>query len=91
MTDSAQRAFAAMAGELINGPPSARPLPYISQQQYDRFCYEYLFDAIRGLTFGQAFCKKFSIHDVLLIHTIRDEQEAKRYIRGARYVETQVD
>lgn len=58
----------------------------VSRAHYSAFCHAYLFDALRGLTFGQAFCKKFSIHDNLLIHTLRDEHSAQQYIKQCGYV-----
>lgn len=63
----------------------------VSRQDYNNFCFEYLWDQLRGTPFGVAFCEKFSINDVLLIHTTRDEESAKRYIERAGYIEAQVD
>lgn len=89
MTDNGRAVFGRLIDDIITGV-ERRQRVTVKAHDYKKFCHEYLFDAIRGLTFGQAFCKKFCIYDAVLIHTIRDEEEAKRYIQDARYVETQV-
>ena len=33
----------------------------ISKSDYEIFCKEYIFEHIRGIKFGKAFCKKFDI------------------------------
>lgn len=73
---------------LIQCPPQQKSR--ISKKLYDEFCRYYLFDAIKGLTFGQAFCKKFSISDNLLLYTIKNENAAKKYIKNSGYIEAKV-
>ena len=38
----------------------------ISKKQYETFCKEYIFDQIKGMKFGKAFCEKFDINDNVL-------------------------
>lgn len=65
-----------------------RPLPRIPRADYERFCYGWLFDALRGLTFGQAFCREFSVTDMLLLYTTGwDEERTQRYIERTGYIE----
>jgi len=66
-----------------------RPLPKIPRADYERFCYGWLFDALRGLTFGQAFCREFSVTDMLLLykHSGWDEDRCRRYIERTGYIE----
>lgn len=81
--NSSNNAWGHTVAQLAN---TQRSWPVVSPDEYEKFCYGYLFDALRGYTFGQAFCRKFSINDALLIYTLRDEHSAKQYIEKQRYV-----
>lgn len=63
----------------------------INTAQWQRFCHGYLFDEIRGKTFGQAFCDKFDVNDWHLLYTLRDEEQSKQYILRSGYIKAQVD
>lgn len=76
------KSFGTMVEQLMN---LAKTKKTISKKQYEKFCNEYIFQAVLGNDFGVAFCKKFDILDYVLI-TIKDTIEAKRYIKNARYV-----
>jgi hypothetical protein len=76
-------AFATMVDTLSNPKVSTSN---ITTTQYEVFCYEYLFDCLRGQTFGQAFCEKFSIVDNVLLHTMKNEYDARKYITKMGYV-----
>ncbi len=38
----------------------------VSKDDYEIFCKEYVFDSLKGIKFGEAFCKRFDIHDSML-------------------------
>lgn len=57
----------------------------ISQEDYDKFCREYVFDALKGKSFGAAFCAKFNVVDFLLLRDQPDDW-AKDYIKNCGYV-----
>lgn len=57
----------------------------VSQQDYTCFCEGYLFDAIKGKRFGQAFCERFNIVDYILLIEPSTEY-SKNYIIKAGYV-----
>ena len=57
----------------------------ISKEAYDRFCQEYIFSKLRGINFGEAFCREFDIIDYVLVIK-RDEIRAKQHIREMGYV-----
>jgi hypothetical protein len=92
MSDSASHSvFSQIATQLERHGKSFLDQPIkIDSDHYERFCYSFLFDSLRGLTFGQAFCKEFFVYDALLLYSITDEDEAKRYIAKAGYIETQI-
>jgi len=51
----------------------------ISKSDYEIFCKEYIFEHLRGVKFGKAFCKKFNINDTML-KCLFDEDLAKELI-----------
>jgi len=69
--------FELMVGTLTN----IKPTDYtkISSQDYEIFCKEYIFDQLKGIRFGRAFCERFSISDVVVSRLI-DEDLAKELI-----------
>jgi len=38
-----------------------QPKKWISKSDYEIFCKEYIFENLKGLRFGEAFCKRFHI------------------------------
>jgi hypothetical protein len=65
---------------------SGRYLKAVKEKDYDKFCNEYIFDAIQGVPFGVAFCKKFDIIDMLLMHPYKEMNKAKEYIKQSGYI-----
>lgn len=57
----------------------------ISKNDYEIFCKEFLFEKIKGKTFGQAFCEKFGFNDIFL-KALSDET-AKSHIETLGYIE----
>ena len=54
---------------MVNGINHAsKPKNKISRKDFDDFCHGYIFDKIRGLEFGRAFCEKFDIFDAMLFY-----------------------
>lgn len=51
----------------------------ISKQEYEVFQREYIFDQIRGLKYGKAFCERFHVNDSVISRLI-DEDLAKELI-----------
>lgn len=45
-----------------------QPKLKITKAEYELFLQEYVFECIKGLNIGQAFCKKYKITDFILIH-----------------------
>lgn len=58
----------------------------VPQKEYERFCNEYIFDAIKGKRFGPAFCEKFKIVDYMLLLSKHSVERQKEYIRKAKYI-----
>lgn len=58
----------------------------VSKKEYEQFCEEYIFNAIKGDTFGFAFCTRFNIVDYMLLFE-RSSTKAQRYIEQARYIQ----
>lgn len=57
----------------------------ITKSEYEVFCKEFIFDALCGETFGQAFCRKFKITDNLL-NIVSSNSEAKYIIETLGYI-----
>jgi len=71
----------------IFGIATAKSTPdvRISRKHYDKFCKEYIFDALKDKPFGVSFCKHFEIIDYLLLMNNNVEQ-AKKYIETSGYI-----
>ncbi len=58
---------------------------FISRNEYDSFCNEFVFNKLKGETFGKAFCNKFGFNDVFLKglpdHTAKFHIEKLGYIK----------
>lgn len=56
----------------------------VSKKDYELFCKEYLFEQIKGYTFGAAFCKRFGFNDIFLKHL--SNETAKKHIELLGYI-----
>ena len=63
---------------------SARDLR-ISQSQFEHWQKLYTWDAIKGMAYGESFCKYFEIYDatLMLFNRHRNTDELESYIREA--------
>ena len=52
----------------------------LTQENYDRWCHGYIFDAMKDQRFGQAFCNHFGITDNHVFYE-RDVEKCKVMIR----------
>jgi hypothetical protein len=52
---------------------------YISRKDYELFCKEYVFDKLKGISFGNAFCKRFDIRNYA-ISNMKDEAFTEQHI-----------
>ena len=54
----------------------------VSTEEYDQFCKEYIFDMLKDNeeTFGEAFCKRFNIHNYVL-STLQSRESADKHIK----------
>lgn len=50
-------------------------LSSINRKEFDAFCKEYIFDVIKGDSFGVSFCKRFGILDYLLLYTYKNDYD----------------
>lgn len=69
-----------LALECITGNPSM----CVSKKEYDQFCKEFVFEKLKGKTFGQAFTEKFGFNG-LTLNNLSDEV-AKYHIESLGYV-----
>mgnify|MGYP003335542030 CR=1 FL=1 len=67
------------AVKLLINQPRDHNVTEVYKKDYETFCNEYIFDAIRGRTFGKAFCNKFNVTDYYLL-VVKDVYLAKTYI-----------
>lgn len=56
----------------------------ISNDEYVKFCKEFIFNKMKGETFGESFCKKFGFNDVFLKGL--SDSTAKYHIEKLGYI-----
>lgn len=56
----------------------------ISKKEYELFCKEFLFQRIKGVSFGKSFCKKFKFNDTFLKNL--SDETAKYHIEMLGYI-----
>lgn len=56
----------------------------ISKYAYEKFCNEFLFNKLKGETFGEAFCKYFGFNDIFLKSL--SDSTAKHHIEKLGYI-----
>lgn len=61
------------------------PKVSVSRAEYELFCKEYLFDKLKGVPFGRAFCKRFNIEDRAISNLI-SEKFTKELIETLGYI-----
>lgn len=57
----------------------------ITLSDYEQFKKEFVFEKLKGLTLGQAFCEKFEINDYMLSN-IESDEEATFLIENLGYI-----
>ena len=57
----------------------------ISSTEYESFRKEYLFEQLKGIAFGKAFCKKFKIDDYIL-SSLNSTDTAIEWVNDSGYV-----
>jgi hypothetical protein len=57
----------------------------VTPEQYEQFKKEFVFDKLKGLTLGQAFCEKFDIQDYMLSN-LTDDSEIDFLIKALGYI-----
>lgn len=60
---------------LNNHANTEKHLRSINRKEFDAFCKEYIFDIIKGDSFGVSFCKRFGIIDYLLLYTYKNDYD----------------
>ena len=63
---------------------SSTSLPTVSRKEYEVFCKEFVFEKLKGKSFGSAFCEKFNIDDYYL--TRYSDDTAKYHIEKLGYI-----
>lgn len=58
----------------------------VSRVDYDNFCKEFVFDQLKGKSFGAAFCERFNIVDYVLPEI--SNHNSKSLIETLGYLET---
>jgi hypothetical protein len=56
----------------------------VSKEDYELFCKEYVFEQLKGISFGEAFCKRFGIDNALINMVSNDT--AKFHIEALGYI-----
>lgn len=59
--------FESMVSQLQQFPANMFQLSStVSKYEYEIFCKEFVFDQLKGVSFGEVFCKRFNINDSTL-------------------------
>ncbi len=58
----------------------------VSLSDYEIFCKEYMFEQLKDIAFGKAFCKKFDIQDRVL-NILMSRNSAEQHIKSMRYIQ----
>ena len=53
----------------------------IAQSCYDQWKQHFVFDAVKGKTFGQSFCDYFRIKDYIVLYVHKDINDCDWYIQ----------
>ena len=53
----------------------------ITQEQFEKFQYYYIFDVLKGYRYGEAFCRKFNISNASPLYYFRSQAVCDRWIR----------
>lgn len=56
----------------------------VSKIDYDKFCNEFIFEKIKGKSFGEAFCERFNLNNIFL-KDLSDDM-AKYHIKVLGYI-----
>jgi hypothetical protein len=51
----------------------------VDRSEYEIFCKEYIFEKLKGFSFGYAFCKRFDISNYM-ISNVTDDSSTKSHI-----------
>lgn len=52
----------------------------LTEESFQQWDHRFIFEALKGLRYGQAFCNHFGITDNILFYE-RDRERARRHIR----------
>ena len=66
--------------EQLTGNPNKK----ISSQDYELFCKEFVFEKLKNISFGEAFCKRFGFNDMFLKSL--SDTTAKHHIEKLGYI-----
>jgi hypothetical protein len=65
---------------------TGQPRSLISQEDFDIWKKDVIWDALHGLRYGQSFCNRFGITDNLLFYTTWPPEQLDEYIKK-NYIE----
>jgi hypothetical protein len=71
--------FGSMVTELSAEAYKDTDFTPVSKNEYDIFCKEYIFEKLKGVSFGTAFQKRFKVRD-RVISMFSDEKNAMEHI-----------
>ena len=77
--------FGSMVRELSAEAYKDTDFTPISKNEYTTFCKEYIFEKLKGVTFGTAFQKRFVVRDRVLSMFI-DDKDIIQHIKYCKYV-----
>lgn len=77
---TSSNAFAQLTGSLLSNRVTEHKDHSISQSDYNAWCQEFSFEALKNQRYGQSFCVTFNITDNILFYE-RDVDRADQYIK----------
>jgi len=76
--------FDYIVNSLAHWANDKEPFKTISKAEYNQFCKDYVFEKLKGVSFGKAFCDRFDI-DHFIISSLPNDS-AKGYIEKHGYI-----
>ena len=70
---------------IADRPDTTARVYSIPKTDYEQFCQKYIFEKLKGITFGKAFCRRFNLTDIVLL-AMTSQTEAEKYIENCKYI-----
>jgi hypothetical protein len=78
--------FEQMMQEMVNNPPHIYNNLKITQEDFELWQQDFIWDALHGIRYGQSFCNRFGVTDNLLYYITWPVEQIDEYLKRT-YIE----